>query len=699
MEGYRLRGEAAPDLWKTIADQFKKRSTREANLHSAARAAMRRVGKTIHDKVNEQLNWRTQGRPKIHGVSTLEDLRSRCTLEMRAPAVGTECWIFGGHRDGFGYGKLIFRGRRNEFTHRAAWILDNGSRKIPSGKVVRHRCNVAACCNPSHLQLGTQLENIADRQRANRSAGAASHIAGRTIRSLSDLRSRCEEKRASTFVDSPCWLLGRDNRHRRLQIDGKAHGAHRWALAKSQNIEPLELCNVIVCHRCSVKNCVNPDHLYAGSAASNARDALLNGEQARGTRLSDRLTEKDVTQILEDFSKGVAARALALRYGVSTSQIYGITSGKTWQHVEGTRTKRNRNSGSRGGTPKLSAAQIRAIRMERQSGTRVAEIAEKHCVHKDTVYRAIRGETWRHVGGPTHRNTNHISGPVARAIRDAFHANTTVAALSEQHSITPRSVGNILVGKTHRAAGGPLVRGLQRKLTQSEAKRLRVQYSRSPKTNLAFWATEYGVGIGTIRSCIRGLTHRSAGGPTVTRLQKRLADEEIVQLRRRHAVEGASPQQLAKEYGVTTQFVRSLLLHKMRSSAGGMKVGHVAQSNRLSDSVVLKIRERYASGGVTISALASEYGRPVSSLSAIVRNESYRHVGGPTVASVVSRRQVLNATSARAIRERVAAGERQNRLAEEYGVTAAAISYVVQGRTHPDAGGPIRKERRRYSGG
>lgn len=41
-----------------------------------------------------------------------------------------------------------------------AWELTNGD--IPEGQRVCHRCDNPTCCNPTHLFLGTQAENIHD---------------------------------------------------------------------------------------------------------------------------------------------------------------------------------------------------------------------------------------------------------------------------------------------------------------------------------------------------------------------------------------------------------------------------------------------------------------------------------------------------------------------------------------------------------
>ena len=63
----------------------------------------------------------------------------------------TGCHVWTG-RNG-GYGNVRFA------THRLAWELAHGS--IPDGLKVLHRCDNSLCCNPDHMFLATQAENLA----------------------------------------------------------------------------------------------------------------------------------------------------------------------------------------------------------------------------------------------------------------------------------------------------------------------------------------------------------------------------------------------------------------------------------------------------------------------------------------------------------------------------------------------------------
>lgn len=77
------------------------------------------------------------------------------------------CILFtGGSKTGkYGHRRISYRGK-GEQAHRVAWILARGA--IPDGLCVLHKCDVPNCINVDHLFLGTQLDNIADRDAKGR---------------------------------------------------------------------------------------------------------------------------------------------------------------------------------------------------------------------------------------------------------------------------------------------------------------------------------------------------------------------------------------------------------------------------------------------------------------------------------------------------------------------------------------------------
>lgn len=71
-----------------------------------------------------------------------------------------DCWEFNGSRNPDGYGNIGISNGRADRAHRVMYKIHNG--EIPKGMVVMHTCDNPPCCNPNHLKLGTQQDNIAD---------------------------------------------------------------------------------------------------------------------------------------------------------------------------------------------------------------------------------------------------------------------------------------------------------------------------------------------------------------------------------------------------------------------------------------------------------------------------------------------------------------------------------------------------------
>jgi hypothetical protein len=72
-----------------------------------------------------------------------------------------------------GYGNFGLNGE-SLLAHRVAWSFFNNT-NIPDGMCVLHSCDNPSCCNPYHLYIGTQIDNIRDRVTRGRSRKVGYH--------------------------------------------------------------------------------------------------------------------------------------------------------------------------------------------------------------------------------------------------------------------------------------------------------------------------------------------------------------------------------------------------------------------------------------------------------------------------------------------------------------------------------------------
>lgn len=96
-----------------------------------------------------------------------------------------------------------------------------------------------------------------------------------------------------------------------------------------------------VLHRCDVRNCVNPDHLFLGTKADNHRDMVQKGRNPRGYKRpnhkmrgeihhSAKLTQAEVDHIRQKLKEGETGASLARAFGVTRGMIYHIAHGRAW---------------------------------------------------------------------------------------------------------------------------------------------------------------------------------------------------------------------------------------------------------------------------------------------------------------------------------------------------------------------------------
>jgi hypothetical protein len=87
------------------------------------------------------------------------------TSGYRQPHMDSDCWLWRGAKNRWGYG-TVTRHSRDVRAHRLAYELEHGP--FDAQAVICHRCDNPSCVRPDHLLLGTHADNIHDCIRKGR---------------------------------------------------------------------------------------------------------------------------------------------------------------------------------------------------------------------------------------------------------------------------------------------------------------------------------------------------------------------------------------------------------------------------------------------------------------------------------------------------------------------------------------------------
>lgn len=104
----------------------------------------------------------------------------------------------------------------------------------------------------------------------------------------------------------------------------KQYQAHRYAW-KTLGLEIAE--GKALLHRCNVRNCVNPEHLYVGDWKDNAQDKILAGRDPTALLNADQVRE--VRRLLPTMMQ----KDIAARMGVSAGVVSEIKLRKKYRWV------------------------------------------------------------------------------------------------------------------------------------------------------------------------------------------------------------------------------------------------------------------------------------------------------------------------------------------------------------------------------
>lgn len=105
--------------------------------------------------------------------------------------------------------------------------------------------------------------------------------------------------------------------------------AHRFSYEHFKGPIPP---GALVCHRCDVPSCVNPDHLFVGTNSDNMMDCIRKSRTACGqSHYKTKLTDYDVWDIRHS---PWTNEEIAEMFGLRLTHVRRIRRGEVWRHID-----------------------------------------------------------------------------------------------------------------------------------------------------------------------------------------------------------------------------------------------------------------------------------------------------------------------------------------------------------------------------
>lgn len=291
----------------------------------------------------------------------------------------SECWLWNGStslRNNKKYIKVwdYAIGKAKYTPRQIIWFLSFGT--IPSDKILAN-CQKPLCMNPKHLRLASDFISLfwshvetphgengcwfwkgcIDRQNKMKFKGEDARRVSYLLTNGSQIKGHLKPICGSSFCVNPDHNLPTSLEQRFWRSVDKskkesgcwewtAHTRHGYGSLKHKNKPILahrlsfELFNgymqddMLVCHKCDNRKCVNPSHLFLGTHKDNSDDKWIKkrGNPPKGSKNHHaKLTHEQVNEIRESRTKGETRASLAHRFSVTPDLIYKIVTYQVWK--------------------------------------------------------------------------------------------------------------------------------------------------------------------------------------------------------------------------------------------------------------------------------------------------------------------------------------------------------------------------------
>lgn len=134
--------------------------------------------------------------------------------------------------------------------------------------------------------------------------------------------------------ENGCWKWQRfinEKGYGIFSYKNKRQRAHRT----SYEIFVGEIPNgMFVCHKCDVRDCVNPRHLFLGTAFDNNKDMEKKGRHVRGeSHPLSKITAKEVMAMRIMHFTGASTKEVSLAFGKRKTWVGSILRMERWKHL------------------------------------------------------------------------------------------------------------------------------------------------------------------------------------------------------------------------------------------------------------------------------------------------------------------------------------------------------------------------------
>lgn len=233
------------------------------------------------------------------------------------------------------------------------------------------------------------------------------------VAQIKDIHVKRFEEKYQVNPETGCWewTASRNNRgYGVIGFKGEQYLAHRFSYMIFQGAIPE---GKLICHHCDNPKCVNPDHLYAGTAKDNRVDNLLRGRNTAGGPAGmgngrAKLTDEDIALIFQLREQGYLQREIGAKLGITQAYVGKVLRGENRiDHPTAYRkhhapdavkprqyeSRKGLLTGSKNPQSKLTDAQVAEIRELAKTGLSQRKIGELFGVTQSNISCILLGKS------------------------------------------------------------------------------------------------------------------------------------------------------------------------------------------------------------------------------------------------------------------------------------------------------------------